>query len=55
MRERAYSDDLAEGVARRVSAKLVRTSTPGIYKRGNGYVVTFYDQAASNESDLLAR
>ena len=46
MRERAYSDSDAENYARPApSDKLVRTSTPGIYKKGSRYMVTFYDQA----------
>src|SRR5207253_1463074 len=28
----------------RVMSKLIRTKTPGIYRRGNRYVVTFRDQ-----------
>ena len=47
MRARAYSEDRADSDSRQraPSAKLVRTSTPGIYKRGKRYVVIFYDHA----------
>jgi len=46
MRGRAYSDNRVDkDLQRAPSVKLVRTSTPGIYKKGSRYVVTFYDQA----------
>ena len=45
MREKAYSDPETDTqVLRRSPARMVRTSTPGIYKRGSRYVVVFYDQ-----------
>ena len=45
MHVRAYSEKCAgNGVHRASAAKLVRTSTPGIFERGSSYVVRFYDQ-----------
>jgi integrase len=46
MRDGAYSDTRGDHDGRRTSsAKMVKTSTPGIYKKGSRYVVTFYDRA----------
>src|SRR4051794_29098906 len=44
MRQKAYSTTSTSRNGRPSSPKLVRTSTPGIYKKASGYAVTFYDR-----------
>ena len=44
MRQKPYSTTPPSSSRRAPTAKLVRTTTPGVYKKASGYVVTFYDR-----------